>query len=107
MEGAIRIDRLLVNLRFARTRNRAQAMIHEGHLRLNGAHVQRNSEYVRIGDVLTFAQGEDVRIVEVLELPERRGSPEVARSQYRELDRSGKSAIAAVKSRATQGDFTT
>ncbi|HEX5644708.1 MAG TPA: S4 domain-containing protein [Erythrobacter sp.] len=107
MEQAVRIDRLLVYLRFARTRNRAQAMIEEGHLRLNGMRVLRNSEGVRVGDILTFPQGEVVRIAEVLALPARRGSPEAARSHYRELDRDGESAIAAIKLRDTQGDSAT
>ena len=107
MGEALRIDRLLVCLRFARTRSRAEAMIEQGHLRLNGAHVRRTSENVRVGDVLTFPQGDRVRILEVLALPDRRGSPDVARSHYRELDRGGESAIADVKSRDTQGDSAT
>ncbi|WP_428027939.1 S4 domain-containing protein [Altererythrobacter sp.] len=91
----MRLDRLLVYLRFARTRSRASAMIEEGHMRLNGAHVLRCSENVAAGDVLTFPWGDEVRIVEILALPERRGPPGMARSHYRDLDRSGESAIAA------------
>ena len=91
----MRLDRLLVYLRLARTRSRANAMIEEGHMRLNGAHVLRSSESVATGDVLTFPWGDGVRIVEILALPERRGPPGMARSHYRDLDRSGESAIAA------------
>ena len=83
----MRIDRLLVYLRFARTRSRARAIIEGGHARKNGAHVQRISEEVTPGDVLTLPIGKDVRIIEVVELPERRGPPGFARSHYRELDR--------------------
>ena len=83
----MRIDRVLVYLRFARTRSRARAIIEAGHARKNGAHVQRISEEVAPGDVLTLPIGKDVRIIEVIELPERRGPPGFARSHYRELDR--------------------
>jgi ribosome-associated heat shock protein Hsp15 len=85
--AAIRLDRLLVYLRFARTRAKARTMI-EGHaLRLNRKHVRRASETVAIGDVLTVAVGNEVRVVEVVSLPERRASPAVAQSYYRELAR--------------------
>lgn len=95
MGPAMRIDRLLVYLRFARTRSRARTMIDEGHIRHNGAHVRRPSEEIAIGDVLVFPQGQNVRIVEILALPERRGPPGMTRSYYRELDRGGETALAA------------
>lgn len=95
MNEAMRLDRLLVYLRFARTRSKAAAMIEAGHMRHNGHHVRRASEEVRIGDLLVFPWGTGVRIVEILALPEERGSPENARSHYRDLDRSAQSAIAA------------
>jgi ribosome-associated heat shock protein Hsp15 len=85
-QTSIRIDRLLVYLRFARTRSAARAMI-EGHaLRHNRKHVQRVSESVAIGDVLTVMVGGEVRVVELLSIPTRRASPARAKSHYRELD---------------------
>lgn len=86
----MRIDRALVYLRFARTRSRAREIIEAGHARKNGQHVRRTSEVVAPGDVLTFPIGEVVRVIEVIELPERRGPPGFARSHYRELDRNVK-----------------
>ncbi len=87
--GSLRVDRLLVCLRFARTRSAALALI-EGHaVRRNRQHVLRGSEPVRIGDVLTIALGQSIRVIEVIALPDRRGSPEAARSHYREVDGSG------------------
>lgn len=96
----IRIDRLLVYLRFARTRSAAQGLIDTHALRRNRKHVLRGSEPVRIGDVLTLAVGGGVRVVEVIALPDRRGSPAQAASHYREvdsdgLDRKGQMTIAA------------
>ncbi|MEM9311141.1 MAG: S4 domain-containing protein [Pseudomonadota bacterium] len=84
----LRIDRLLVYLRFARTRSVARNMIEGRTLRLNRKHVQRVSENVGIGDVLTVAIGGDVRVIEVIALPTRRASPAGAKTFYRELSRN-------------------
>jgi ribosome-associated heat shock protein Hsp15 len=84
----IRIDRLLVYLRFARTRSAARAMIESRSLRRNRERVLRVSEPVAVGDVLTFILGEDVCIIEVLAIPARRCSPAAAKGLYRELPRS-------------------
>ncbi len=103
---SIRIDRLLVYLRFARTRSAAQSLIDTHALRRNRKHVLRCAEQARIGDVLTLAVGGHVRVIELLALPERRGSPAQAASHYREvddfseidgggLDRKGQMTIAA------------
>ena len=88
-DASIRIDRLLVYLRFARTRSAAIALIERRALRRNRQHVLRGSEPVRIGDVLTLACGGAVRVIELLSLPHRRGPPAEARSHYREVDASG------------------
>lgn len=87
--GAIRIDRLLVYLRFARTRSAALALIETRALRRNRIHVLRGAEPARIGDVLTLAVGGNIRVIELLALPARRGSPAEARSHYREVDADG------------------
>jgi ribosome-associated heat shock protein Hsp15 len=99
MAGSIRIDRLLVYLRFARTRSAAQGLIAGHAVRRNRQHVLRGSDCAKVGDVLTLAVGSRVRVVQLLALPLRRGSPEEARSHYREvdedaLDRKGQNAIA-------------
>lgn len=82
---SLRIDRLLVYLRFARTRSAAQALIDNRALRRNRKHVLRGAEQARIGDVLTIALGERVRVIELTALPDRRGPPGQARSHYREV----------------------
>jgi len=87
--GTIRIDRLLVYLRFARTRSAADALIAAKAVRCNRQHVLRGAQPVRVGDVLTLALGGRVRVIEVLTLPERRGSPAAALSHYREVDGAG------------------
>jgi len=82
----MRLDRLLVYLRLARTRSGAIRLIATGTLRRNRIRVQRASERIGIGDVLTLQSGSQVRVIEVLSLPERRASPAMARSHYRDLD---------------------
>ncbi|MEM7689191.1 MAG: S4 domain-containing protein [Pseudomonadota bacterium] len=84
-DAGLRIDRLLVYLRFARTRSAARAMIEGRSLRLNRKHVLRVSEMVAIGDVLTVMIGNEVRVIEVLSLPQRRLSPALAQNFYRDV----------------------
>lgn len=98
--ASMRVDRLLVYLRFARTRSAAQGLIDARALRRNRKHVLRGAEQARIGDVLTLALGSSVRVIELLALPARRGSPAQAAAHYREvasdaLDRMGQFAIGA------------
>jgi len=84
----MRLDRLLFNLRFARSRTLAQRWIGEGHIRRNGVRVVRQDLPMAIGDVLTLPLRSSVLVVELLALPERRGPPDVARACYRRLDDS-------------------
>jgi len=98
--ASLRIDRLLVYLRFARTRSAADALIAARAVRRNRQHVARGAEGVRIGDVLTLAVGGRVRVIELLALPTRRGGPAEALAHYREvdgaaLDPQGQNAIGA------------
>jgi ribosome-associated heat shock protein Hsp15 len=84
--NAMRLDRLLVYLRFAKTRSAACALIDSHAVRRNRKPVLRSHEAASIGDVLTLALGRQVKVVEVLSLPERRGSPAEAQRHYREID---------------------
>lgn len=84
----LRIDRLLVYLRFARTRSAARAMIEGQSLRRNRKHVLRVSETVGIGDVITVMIGNEIRVIEVVSLPDRRLSPALAQAHYRDLSQS-------------------
>lgn len=95
MTESLRLDRFLVYCRFARTRSKALAMIDSGIMRLNGERVLRSHLQISVGDTLTLIQGNEVRIIEVLGLPTRRGPPNLARSHYHELDRESESRIAA------------
>lgn len=100
----MRIDRLLCNLRFVRTRTLAADLVRTGQLRRNGGRVTRPSQEIAIGDVLTLPLGNHVRLVEVLALPARRGPAPEAQACYRMLDRTGETDIGEREFPAPQGD---
>ncbi|MEM7781506.1 MAG: S4 domain-containing protein [Pseudomonadota bacterium] len=83
---SMRLDQLLVYLRFARTRSQARDLIEAQPLRLNRKRVRRISENTSIGDVLTLVIGKEVKVFEILTLPDRRLSAAAAKAHYRELD---------------------
>lgn len=91
----MRIDLALCRLRFVRTRNAARHLIESGHLRINGARVDRVSRPLAVGDVLTIPRKSGVIIIRIETLPERRGPPEEARECYSLLDRAGTDPLAA------------
>ncbi|MEP2101451.1 MAG: S4 domain-containing protein [Parasphingorhabdus sp.] len=82
---AIRIDKLLWYLRFARNRAIAKKLAAKGHVRLNGRRVDRAHMMVRQGDILTIPQGREVHVIRIEELPLRRGSAPDAQSCFERL----------------------
>lgn len=95
----MRLDLLLVRLRFAKSRTIAQRWIAEGHIRCNRARIDRPGHAICAGDVLTLPVGRGVRVIAIETLPERRGPPKEAREHYRELDARPSNAIAGAESR--------
>jgi ribosome-associated heat shock protein Hsp15 len=81
----VRIDRYLHCIRLAKSRTLAQAIVEEGHIRIDGRRVIKPSEEVRVGSVVALPVGPRVRVLRVLSLPERRGPPNEAREAYEEL----------------------
>lgn len=79
---ALRIDKLLWYLRLTKSREKAQALIAKGHIRVNSQRIERTSVMVRAGAVLTLPIGEQVMVVRVERLPERRGPAVEAQSCY-------------------------
>lgn len=104
----MRIDRLLCNLRFLRTRTLAADLVREGHLRRNGTRITRPSQEILVGDVLTVPLGKAIRLVEVLSLPDRRGSAREAQTCFRALDHTldpiGQTDLGAMQQSCTRGD---
>ncbi|MCL6249936.1 S4 domain-containing protein [Altererythrobacter sp. KTW20L] len=86
----MRLDLLLVRLRFVASRKLAQDWIGAGHMRRNGSRVVKANQPVAPGDVLTLplpiGMATTVRVIEILALPERRGPASEAQTCYRVLD---------------------
>lgn len=95
--GAMRIDKLLWFLRLAKTRGAAQALVGEGHIRLNGRRIERSAQGVAVGDVLVLPTPRGVAVIELLTLPLRRGPAAEAQSCYRALDVAAANPIAGGK----------
>jgi len=93
----MRIDKALWFLRFAKTRGAAQALVAEGHIRLNGRRVERAAQALAPGDVLVLPLPRAVLVVELLVLPGRRGPPAEAQACYRVLDERCANPIAGGK----------
>ena len=81
----MRIDRFLYFIRLVKSRTLAQAVIETGYVRIDGKRVEKSSEEVRIGSVIALALRGRVRVLEVLDLPTRRGPAAEARTCYREV----------------------
>lgn len=96
----MRLDKLLWFLRLTKTRPLAQALVEEGHIRLNGRRVDRAAHKVATGDVLVIPLAAGVRIIEILSLPLRRGPATEAQACYRALDAGQTLPIAAQESQA-------
>jgi len=84
-EGAIRIDKWLWYARFFKSRTLAQRLVAEGHVRVNRERVTKSAGAVRPGDVLTFPQGREIRVVRVLDCGDRRGPAPEAERLYEDL----------------------
>lgn len=81
----MRVDRFLWWVRVVKKREWAQAMAEGGHLRIDGRAIAQAHCPVRVGNVLTFAQGAQVRVLRVEALPGRRGPPAEAQACYTDL----------------------
>jgi len=84
-DTALRIDKWLWRARFFKARSGAAAAAEKG-FRLNGDRSQKAHQRIRPGDVLTFRQAGEVRVVRVLALGERRGSAAEAAALYLDLE---------------------
>jgi ribosome-associated heat shock protein Hsp15 len=82
----LRLDKWLWQARFFKGRDLAAETVLSGHLRLNGQHCRKPGHAVQPGDVLTFPQGDRIRVIRVLALGERRGPAGEAARLYDDLD---------------------
>ncbi|MFD3189460.1 RNA-binding S4 domain-containing protein [Sedimentitalea sp. HM32M-2] len=81
----LRLDKWLWQARFFKTRSLAARQVSGGHVRVNGARVTKPACAVGAGDVLTFAQARQVRVVRIAALGVRRGPASEAQTLYEDL----------------------
>ena len=84
--GKQRLDKWLWHARFFKSRTLAAHAVVGRKVRVNRQVVDKSHASIRLGDVLTFASGDHVRIVEVKLLSARRGPAVEARTLYNDLD---------------------
>jgi len=83
----VRIDKWLWAARFFKTRSLATDMVGGGHVQLNGERVKA-SKAVQAGDELRIQRGQELFIVIVTALADKRGSAAVAQTLYQETEQS-------------------
>ena len=88
----LRLDKWLWAARFFKSRDLAVEVIERGHVRINGQKCRKPGHGVGAGDVLTFAQAGEIRVVRVTALDDKRGSASVAQLLYHDLDQTNPDA---------------
>lgn len=81
----IRVDKWLWHARFFKTRSLAAALVDKGAVRLNGEIIRKRATTVGPDDVLTFAQGDRIRVVRIHAIGQRRGPAPEAQALYEDL----------------------
>lgn len=85
LRPTVRIDKWLWFARFYKSRSLSAKLVAGGQLRINLERVVKGSFGVGAGDVLTFPQGDHVRMIEVVAIGERRGPAPEAQALYLDL----------------------
>ena len=81
----LRIDKWLWQARFFKTRSLSAKLVSAGHVRVNSTHVAKPAYGICAGDVLTFPQAKEVRVIKVVALGVRRGPAPEAALLYEDL----------------------
>lgn len=81
----LRVDKWLWYARFYKSRSLATRMVSTGRLRVNKKIVAKPHYQVKAGDVLTFARGPHIRVIEILGIGTRRGPASEAATLYADL----------------------
>ena len=81
----LRVDKWFWQARFFKTRSLSAQTVRAGHVRINGQKIHKPSTGLKLGDVLTFVQGRDVRVIKVIAFGTRRGPASEAKTLYEDL----------------------
>ena len=81
----LRLDKWLWYARFFKTRSAATKVISGGRFRLDGAVMNKPHRQALCGQILTFIQGDRVRVIKIMALGCRRGPASEASLLYEDL----------------------
>ena len=81
----MRIDCFPHFVRLVKSRTLAQAIIDQGHVRVDGRRVEKHAHEVRAGSIVALPLHDRVRVLKVIALPVRRGPAREAQACYEEL----------------------
>ena len=85
MSETIRLDKWLWQARFFKSRSLSAGVVSAGKVRVDGTPVSKPARTVKPGDVLTFPQAEQVKVVRILACGTRRGPAPEAQALYEDL----------------------
>ena len=85
--SGLRLDKWLWQARFIRNRDLADGLVAARRVRLNEQIVAKTHQLVRPGDVITLMDRDQVRVLRVRALGQRRGPATEARDLYEEIAR--------------------
>ena len=83
--NTVRLDKWFWYARFIKSRTLATKLCNSGKVRVNGVLIKKAHQGIRIGDVLTFPLGSDIRVIKILQLGGRRGPAKEAQTLYEDL----------------------
>ena len=89
---SLRLDKWLWYARFFKTRSLATKVCNAGGLRIGGEIISKAHHQVHPGDILTFPQGRQIRVVKILALTSRRGPAPEAQALYEDLSPPSKAS---------------
>ena len=99
----LRLDKWLWYARFFKSRRAATEAISGGRFRLDGMIMNKPHRQALCGQVLTFIQGDRVRVIKIMALGSRRGPASEAYELYQDLTPATK--LPSKTKKATQPEF--
>jgi len=93
----IRLDKWLWQARFFKSRSIAASVVSGGKVRVDSQPVSKPARAVGPGDVLTFVQANDTKVVRIVACGERRGPAPEAQALYEDLTPAPKERPSAAK----------
>ena len=82
---AIRLDLFLFYIRIFKSRNLASKFINSNRLRVSNMVTQKPHKLISISDVITFSINNRIKVIEVTDIPVRRGSYVESLNYYKDI----------------------